>query len=90
MLALLITIDVSGGHLNPAITISQALFRGFEWKLVLPYIFFQILGSFLGAVVVQGIFYGFLDKMEGGNFRTAKTVGNFVITVPEFQSNARA
>ena len=41
-----------GGHLNPAITIALALFKGFESEMILPYIAGQLLGAFLGSVIV--------------------------------------
>lgn len=88
MMGLLISIDVSGGHLNPGITISQALFRGFPWKKVPLYAFFQVLGGFLGAVIVQGIFHDRLDVFEGGyGVRTEKTATFFVLVPPSYQSN---
>lgn len=41
-----------GGHLNPAVTIALALFKGFESEMILPYIGGQLLGAFLGSVIV--------------------------------------
>ncbi|RYF90777.1 MAG: aquaporin family protein [Chitinophagaceae bacterium] len=40
------------GHLNPAITIALALFKGFESEMILPYIAGQLAGAFLGSVLV--------------------------------------
>ncbi len=41
-----------GGHLNPAITVALALFKGFESEMILPYVGGQLLGAFLGSVIV--------------------------------------
>ena len=39
------------GHLNPAVTIALAIFKGFDGSLVPGYIAAQLAGSFLGAVL---------------------------------------
>ncbi|KAM0791114.1 hypothetical protein ACM66B_004402 [Microbotryomycetes sp. NB124-2] len=45
---------VSGGHLNPALTIALAFFRGFPWRMVPRYIVAQVLGAFCAACIVWG------------------------------------
>src|SRR5947199_3114975 len=43
---------ISGGHLNPAVTIGLASIGQFAWAKVPQYILAQFIGAFLGAVVV--------------------------------------
>jgi len=48
--------DVSGAHLNPAVTIGLAAARRLEWSLVPVYLIAQLLGGFTGAALVY-LFY---------------------------------
>jgi glycerol uptake facilitator protein len=43
---------ISGGHLNPAVTIALAAIGSFPWADVAGYIAAQMLGGFLGGVLV--------------------------------------
>jgi glycerol uptake facilitator protein len=43
---------ISGAHLNPAVTVALAVFRGFPWRKVPGYIAAQTVASFCGAALV--------------------------------------
>ncbi|MBM6700192.1 aquaporin family protein [Bifidobacterium pullorum subsp. saeculare] len=49
--------SISGAHINPAMTIAQAVNGMFDWSLVLPYIVAQLLGALVGQLVVFATYY---------------------------------
>ena len=48
---------VSGAHINPAMTIAQAVNGLFPWNEVLPYIIAQLLGAIVGQLIVYVTYY---------------------------------
>ena len=48
--------DVSGAHLNPAVTISFALAKRFPVAQIVPYFISQILGALLASVLLKFLF----------------------------------
>lgn len=48
--------DISGAHLNPAVTLSFAIARRFPLKEVLPYIASQLAGAFLATGLLRYLF----------------------------------
>jgi aquaporin Z len=61
--------DISGGHFNPAVTVSMAVAGRMPLKDVIPYIIAQVVGAIVGIGVVLGV----VDGFEGS--------GNFINTV---------
>jgi len=69
---------ISGGHINPAVTLALATYRGFPWRKVPVYIFAQLLGGIVGAAIVYADYFHAIDIFEGGRgVRTLKTAGFF-------------
>ena len=56
MMGVLVAGPVSGAHLNPAVTLGLAIAGKFAWGQVLGYIVAQMLGGFVGALLVY-VFY---------------------------------
>ena len=64
MLGVFIAGPYSGAHLNPAVTLGLAAAGTFSWALVLPYIVAQMLGGFLGAVLVYLYYQDHYDATD--------------------------
>ncbi len=48
--------NVSGAHLNPAVTLGFAVAKRFTWKEILPYWTCQCLGAIIGAALLKFLF----------------------------------
>lgn len=54
--AVLTTADISGAHLNPAVTLGLAFSGLFAWGKVLSFVLAQIVGAMFGATIVYFFF----------------------------------
>ncbi|MGK4585551.1 MIP/aquaporin family protein [Kitasatospora sp. HPMI-4] len=55
---------MSGGHLNPAVTVALAAFKGFPWRKVGPYALAQTAGAFVAALLVRWNYTEVLAKFD--------------------------
>jgi aquaglyceroporin related protein len=77
-LAVWVSGGISGGHINPAVTLALATFRGFPWKKVPAYIISQLIGGIVGAALMYANYFHAISIAEGGkHIRTLSTAGLF-------------
>ena len=55
---------LSGAHLNPAVTIALAAFKGFEWRKVAPYALAQLAGAFVAALIVRATYADLIGTID--------------------------
>jgi len=66
MLGVYVSGGLSGGHLNPAVTIALAVRRGFPWAKVPLFVLAQVAGAFAGAALVFLVYREALTAFDGG------------------------
>ncbi|KAF5392902.1 hypothetical protein D9757_001001 [Collybiopsis confluens] len=82
------SLGISGGHINPAVTLAFAVWRGFPWKKVPGYIFGQLMGGLVGGALVYADYFHAIDIFEGGRgIRTLKTASLFSTYALDYMTN---
>jgi glycerol uptake facilitator protein len=80
---------LSGAHLNPAVTVALAAFKGFSWRKVLPYAVAQTAGAFVAALIVRVSYADLIGSVDPdhtiktqGIFSTLPGNGNDIVSIP--------
>ncbi|KAJ3572959.1 hypothetical protein NP233_g2746 [Leucocoprinus birnbaumii] len=82
---------ISGGHINPGVTLALAVFRGFPWKKVPIYMLAQLLGALVGSALVYANYIHAIDVVEGGrHIRTMATASLFSTYALDYMTNVNA
>jgi glycerol uptake facilitator protein len=64
MLGVYVAGRTSGAHLNPAVTLAFALYEGFPWRKVAPFVLAQVLGAFVAALIVRVVYADFIRSVD--------------------------
>jgi glycerol uptake facilitator protein len=65
---------LSGAHINPAVTLALATFKGFPWAKVAPYALAQTAGAFVAALLVRWNYSEILGHADPGHTFKTQTV----------------
>ncbi|KAI9565618.1 hypothetical protein GHT06_009410 [Daphnia sinensis] len=80
-LGMLVSANVSGGHLNPAVTMALALVRRFPWKRLPVYWCAQYMGALAASGTVLGVYHvqkAFWKEKSMANSALRRTLQNLV------------
>ena len=69
--------NISGAHLNPAVTIAFTLAGRFKLKLAFPYIVSQLAGAFLASIILKYLFPA--NVTLGASLPTGSEMQSFIL-----------
>lgn len=71
--------DISGAHLNPAVTLGFWIAKEFPTKEILPYVFSQAIGAFLASFILHFLFP--LNDTLGSTLPTGLPMQSFILEI---------
>lgn len=87
MIGITASAPVSGGHINPAVTVALAVLKRHPWTKVPHYLAGQYLGSFTAAAVVYICHFDALNNFDGGTrvaYAADYATGHIFSTYPNY------
>lgn len=85
MIGITASAKISGGHINPAVTVAQAVLKNFSWKKVPHYLAAQYLGGLFASAIVYVLYYDALNNFDNGiriAFGQSEATGQIWATYP--------
>ncbi|KAF9513463.1 hypothetical protein BS47DRAFT_1372543 [Hydnum rufescens UP504] len=79
------TASVSGGHINPAVTLAFAVFRGFPWRKVPIYLLAQLSGACFGGLLTYSNYMHAIAIVDPG--KTQATASLFTTYALDYMPN---
>ncbi|KAG9027548.1 hypothetical protein FRB95_007615 [Tulasnella sp. JGI-2019a] len=83
-----VSAGISGGHLNPVVTLCQVVYRRFPLRKLPIYAAAQIFGAFCAACVIYGNYSRAIHLYEGGTLTVPGTASLFSTYPISYLSNA--
>ena len=72
MLAVYLTRHLSNAHINPAVTLAMVISGRMPFKKLIPYWFAQVLGAFLGGLMLYFLFSPSIAAYENRSHRIVR------------------
>lgn len=90
-LGLYVSMGISGGHLNPAVTVTNAIFGAFPWRKVPGYIVAQFCGAMVGAASMYALFRDHFNTTKASlkpNETMTQKLGGLFCTYPNISNSS--